>query len=84
MECLAIITFVGGNDQEETERSMDMMWRMIHPKLGSNVGIFVFKKNKINYGYVVAFLVSKNLIVGLICMCNMFVIIIYLCSELTI
>ncbi|XP_027330007.1 interferon-related developmental regulator 1-like isoform X3 [Abrus precatorius] len=37
LECLAIITFVGGNDQEETERSMDIMWRVIHPRLGSNV-----------------------------------------------
>ncbi|KAK7311378.1 hypothetical protein RJT34_09487 [Clitoria ternatea] len=37
LECLAIITFVGGNDQEETELSMDIMWRVIHPKLGSNV-----------------------------------------------
>ncbi|XP_020211886.1 interferon-related developmental regulator 1 [Cajanus cajan] len=37
LECLAIITFVGGNDQEETERSMDIMWRVINPKLGSNV-----------------------------------------------
>ncbi|XP_027354113.1 interferon-related developmental regulator 1-like isoform X2 [Abrus precatorius] len=37
LECLAIITFVGGNDEEETERSMDIMWRVIHPKLGSNV-----------------------------------------------
>ncbi|XP_057424175.1 uncharacterized protein LOC130717820 isoform X2 [Lotus japonicus] len=37
LECLAIITFVGGNNQEETERSMDIMWRVIHPKLGSNV-----------------------------------------------
>ncbi|RDX64048.1 Interferon-related developmental regulator 1, partial [Mucuna pruriens] len=37
LECLAIITFVGWNDQEETERSMDIMWRVIHPRLGSNV-----------------------------------------------
>ncbi|MED6217618.1 hypothetical protein PIB30_019385 [Stylosanthes scabra] len=37
LECLAIVTFVGGTDQEETEHSMDMMWRVIHPKLGSNV-----------------------------------------------
>ncbi|KAK7410089.1 hypothetical protein VNO78_00601 [Psophocarpus tetragonolobus] len=37
LECLAIITFVGGNDQEETERSMDIMWRVVNPKLGSNV-----------------------------------------------
>ncbi|KAK7321642.1 hypothetical protein VNO77_32476 [Canavalia gladiata] len=37
LECLAIITFIGGNDQEETQRSMDIMWRVIHPRLGSNV-----------------------------------------------
>ncbi|XP_019436959.1 PREDICTED: interferon-related developmental regulator 1-like [Lupinus angustifolius] len=37
LECLALITFVGGNDQEETERTMDLLWRVIHPKLGSNV-----------------------------------------------
>ncbi|KAF7817438.1 interferon-related developmental regulator 1-like [Senna tora] len=37
VECLAIITFIGGTDQEETEKSMDMMWRLINPKLGSNV-----------------------------------------------
>ncbi|XP_044511422.1 interferon-related developmental regulator 1-like isoform X1 [Mangifera indica] len=37
LECLAIITFVGGNDPEETERSMDIMWQLVHPKLGSNV-----------------------------------------------
>ncbi|CAJ1973466.1 unnamed protein product [Sphenostylis stenocarpa] len=37
LECLAIVTFVGGNDQEETERSMEIMWRVINPKLGSNV-----------------------------------------------
>ncbi|KAJ7966531.1 interferon-related developmental regulator 1 [Quillaja saponaria] len=37
LECLAIVTFVGGNDQEETERSMQLMWQVVHPKLGSNV-----------------------------------------------
>ncbi|KAK4277407.1 hypothetical protein QN277_015410 [Acacia crassicarpa] len=37
VESLAIITFVGGNDQEETHRSMDMMWQIINPKLGSKV-----------------------------------------------
>ncbi|ESW32906.1 hypothetical protein PHAVU_001G027600 [Phaseolus vulgaris] len=36
LECLAIITFVGGNE-EDTERSMDILWRVIHPRLGSNV-----------------------------------------------
>ncbi|KAL5777608.1 hypothetical protein ACOSP7_010534 [Xanthoceras sorbifolium] len=37
LECLAIITFVGGNDPEETEQSMQIMWQLVHPKLGSNV-----------------------------------------------
>ncbi|XP_059634390.1 uncharacterized protein LOC132276797 [Cornus florida] len=37
LECLAIITFIGGNDPEETEKSMQLMWQVVHPKLGSNV-----------------------------------------------
>ncbi|XVF36407.1 hypothetical protein REPUB_Repub19eG0056000 [Reevesia pubescens] len=37
LECLAIITFVGMNDPEETEKSMQIMWQLVHPKLGSNV-----------------------------------------------
>ncbi|KAL4278603.1 hypothetical protein GQ457_03G040930 [Hibiscus cannabinus] len=37
LECLAIITFVGGTDPEETEKSMQIMWQLVHPKLGSNV-----------------------------------------------
>ncbi|XP_015900563.3 uncharacterized protein LOC107433737 isoform X1 [Ziziphus jujuba] len=37
LECLAVITFVGGNDPEQTERSMQIMWQVVHPKLGSNV-----------------------------------------------
>lgn len=37
LECLAIITFVGGNDPEQTERSMQVMWQVVHPKLSSNV-----------------------------------------------
>ncbi|XP_058080370.1 uncharacterized protein LOC131228612 [Magnolia sinica] len=37
LDCLAIVTFVGGNDCEETHRSMQMMWQSIHPKSGSNV-----------------------------------------------
>lgn len=37
LECLAIVTFVGGNDPAETERSMQIMWQLVHPKLGSNV-----------------------------------------------
>ncbi|KAF7830545.1 interferon-related developmental regulator 1-like [Senna tora] len=52
LECLAIITFVGGNEQEETQRSMDMMWRMIHPKLGSNV--FVVKPSTLLINTVVS------------------------------
>ncbi|KAB2082758.1 hypothetical protein ES319_A05G218800v1 [Gossypium barbadense] len=37
LECMAVITFVGGNDPEETEKSMQIMWQLVHPKLGSNV-----------------------------------------------
>ncbi|KAA3488740.1 interferon-related developmental regulator 1-like [Gossypium australe] len=37
LECMAVITFVGGNDSEETEKSMQIMWQLVHPKLGSNV-----------------------------------------------
>ncbi|KAJ8539535.1 hypothetical protein K7X08_013787 [Anisodus acutangulus] len=35
--CLAIITFVGGEEPEETEKSMQLMWLVIHPKIGPNV-----------------------------------------------
>ncbi|XP_042493287.1 interferon-related developmental regulator 1 [Macadamia integrifolia] len=37
LDCLAIVTFVGGNDPDVTERSMQIMWQIIHPKLGPNV-----------------------------------------------
>ncbi|XP_039050095.1 interferon-related developmental regulator 1-like isoform X1 [Hibiscus syriacus] len=37
LECLAVITFVGGVGPEETEKSMQIMWQSVHPKLGSNV-----------------------------------------------
>ncbi|KAJ4879851.1 interferon-related developmental regulator family protein / IFRD protein family [Raphanus sativus] len=37
LECLAVITFVGGTNSEQTERSMQIIWQMIHPKLVSNV-----------------------------------------------
>ncbi|XP_060199338.1 uncharacterized protein LOC132627779 [Lycium barbarum] len=37
LECLAIITFVGGEEPEETEKSMQLMWQVINPKLGPNV-----------------------------------------------
>ncbi|XP_043709548.1 interferon-related developmental regulator 1-like isoform X1 [Telopea speciosissima] len=37
LECLAIVSFVGGNDPDATERSMQIMWQIIHPKLGPNV-----------------------------------------------
>ncbi|XP_075496183.1 uncharacterized protein LOC142533331 isoform X2 [Primulina tabacum] len=37
LECLAVITFVGGEEPEETEKSMQIMWQMAHPKLGTNV-----------------------------------------------
>ncbi|PIN20743.1 Interferon-related protein PC4 like [Handroanthus impetiginosus] len=37
LECLAIITFVGGEEPEQTEKSMQIMWQVAHPKLGPNV-----------------------------------------------
>ncbi|KAF9600691.1 hypothetical protein IFM89_011362 [Coptis chinensis] len=37
LDCLAIITFVGGSNLEDTERSMQIMWQFVNPKLGSNV-----------------------------------------------
>ncbi|XP_074380002.1 uncharacterized protein LOC141721141 isoform X2 [Apium graveolens] len=37
LECLAIITFIGGDDPEDTEKSMQTMWQVVHPKLGPNV-----------------------------------------------
>ncbi|XP_026391741.1 interferon-related developmental regulator 1-like isoform X2 [Papaver somniferum] len=37
LDCLAIITFVGGDDLSETERSMQLMWQFFHPKLGNNM-----------------------------------------------
>ncbi|XP_077214728.1 interferon-related developmental regulator family protein / IFRD protein family [Tasmannia lanceolata] len=39
LDCLAIITFVGGNDCEETQKVMQIMWQLIHPKSGSNVAV---------------------------------------------
>ncbi|GAA0142350.1 hypothetical protein LIER_03269 [Lithospermum erythrorhizon] len=37
LECLAVITFVGGEEPEETEKAMHIMWQVFHPKLGPNV-----------------------------------------------
>uniref|UniRef100_A0A7C9CXV8 Interferon-related developmental regulator N-terminal domain-containing protein n=1 Tax=Opuntia streptacantha TaxID=393608 RepID=A0A7C9CXV8_OPUST len=37
LECLAVITFIGGEAPEETHRSMQIMWQVVHPKLGTNV-----------------------------------------------
>ncbi|XP_047983601.1 interferon-related developmental regulator 1-like isoform X2 [Salvia hispanica] len=37
LQCLAVITFVGGEDPEQTEKSMQIMWQVAHPKLGANV-----------------------------------------------
>ncbi|GFP93732.1 interferon-related developmental regulator 1 [Phtheirospermum japonicum] len=39
LECLAIITFVGGDEPEQTEKSMQIMWQVAHPKLGPNVAV---------------------------------------------
>ncbi|KAI3958929.1 hypothetical protein MKX01_023605 [Papaver californicum] len=37
LDCLAIITFVGGDDLCETERSMQLMWQFFHPNSGNNM-----------------------------------------------
>ncbi|KAI7756099.1 hypothetical protein M8C21_017812 [Ambrosia artemisiifolia] len=37
LEGLAVIAFVGGNEPEHTERCMQIMWQVVHPKLGPNV-----------------------------------------------
>lgn len=42
LECLAIITFVGGNEPDKTEQSMQIMWQLVNSKLGANVRIFCF------------------------------------------
>eukprot|EP01018_Ginkgo_biloba_P014660 Gb_38536 [translate_table: standard] len=36
LESLAVVTFVGGNDVEETERSMDLLWQLIQHKGNSH------------------------------------------------
>lgn len=37
LEGLAVIAFVGGKAPEETEKCMQIMWQVVHPKLGPNV-----------------------------------------------
>lgn len=37
LDCLAVITFIGGEDPEETQRSMQIMWQVVLPKLGTNM-----------------------------------------------
>lgn len=36
LDCLAVITFVGGQNIEETERSMQVIWQIFHPNSGSH------------------------------------------------
>ncbi|KAK9135387.1 hypothetical protein Syun_014717 [Stephania yunnanensis] len=38
LECLAIVTFIGSNSSEETEKAMQIIWQFVRPKLGPNVG----------------------------------------------
>lgn len=37
IDCLAIATFVGANDFEETEAAMQIIWHFINLKPGDNV-----------------------------------------------
>lgn len=41
LACLAVITFVGGEEAEHTEKSMQILWQVAHPKLGANVCILI-------------------------------------------
>lgn len=36
LDCLAIVTFIGGDNAEEIERSMQIIWRFINPVMSSN------------------------------------------------
>ncbi|KAJ0973703.1 hypothetical protein J5N97_015668 [Dioscorea zingiberensis] len=38
LDCIALVTFVGAIDADETENAMKIIWETIHPKSGSNVG----------------------------------------------
>ncbi|KAK2967455.1 hypothetical protein RJ640_020554 [Escallonia rubra] len=44
LDCLAIVTFVGGCTVEETERSMQIVWDFIHSGTGSSVRFSDFAK----------------------------------------
>ncbi|KAJ0560239.1 hypothetical protein HanHA300_Chr06g0209261 [Helianthus annuus] len=35
LDCLAIVTFVGGNELDETERSMQSIWDFMHSRTDS-------------------------------------------------
>ncbi|XP_078430350.1 interferon-related developmental regulator family protein / IFRD protein family [Wolffia australiana] len=37
LDCLAVVCFVGGEEVEEKEKAMKIIWELIHPKSGSNV-----------------------------------------------
>ncbi|PKA53643.1 hypothetical protein AXF42_Ash009139 [Apostasia shenzhenica] len=38
LDCLAVVTFIGSNNWEETETTMKLMWGIIHPKSLSKAG----------------------------------------------
>ncbi|KAM0950460.1 hypothetical protein DsansV1_C04g0041641 [Dioscorea sansibarensis] len=38
LDCIALVTFVGAIDTDETENAMKIIWETIHPKSGTNVG----------------------------------------------
>ncbi|XP_042375504.1 interferon-related developmental regulator 2-like [Zingiber officinale] len=38
IDCLALVTFIGANDLIETEGSLKIIWQVIYPKSGPNVG----------------------------------------------
>ncbi|KAD4385490.1 hypothetical protein E3N88_25658 [Mikania micrantha] len=48
LDCLAVIAFVGGNE-EETDKCMQIMWQVVHPKLGPNVCIYIYFINLFDF-----------------------------------
>ena len=61
LQCLAVITFVGGEDPEQTEKSMQIMWQVAHPKLGANVSILAISliQDVMHFLYIYIFLINR-------------------------
>lgn len=38
LDCLAVVTFFGASDSDETEQAMQLIWKFIHPESDSRIG----------------------------------------------